>query len=182
MLAPWKKSYDKPRHILQIGDITLSAKVYKIKAMVFPVVTYRCESWTIKKAECQRIDAFKLWCWRRLLDCKIKTVNPKGNQPWIFIRIDAEAEASIFWPPDVKRWLTGKDRCWERLKAGGERDDRGRDGCIASLTQWTWVWANSRKQWKTGKPDMLQSMGSQRVGHDWATEQQKKGNWYRIYT
>ena len=78
MLAPWKKSYDKPRHILQIGDITLSAKVYKIKAMVFPVVTYRCESWTINKAEHQRTNAFKLWCWRRLL--KVPWTAKRSNQ------------------------------------------------------------------------------------------------------
>ena len=79
--------------------------------MVFPVVIYGCESWTIKKAECQRIDAFKLWCWRRLLSSKkIKPVNPKGNQSRIFIRrIDAEAEAPILWPPNVKIQLIGKD-------------------------------------------------------------------------
>ena len=82
--------------------------------MVFPVVMYRYESWTIKKAERQRTDAFELWCWRTLespLDSEeIKQVNPKGNQPWIFIgRADAEAEVPIFWPPDVKCQLTGKD-------------------------------------------------------------------------
>ena len=81
--------------------------------MVFPVVIYVCESWPIKKAECQRIDAFELWCWRRFespLDCKeIKPVKPKGNQSWIFIeRTDAEAEVPILWPPDAKNWLIGK--------------------------------------------------------------------------
>ena len=75
---------------------------------------YGCESWTIKKAECQRIDAFELWCWRRLsspLGCKeIKPVNPKENQTWIFIgKTDAEAETPILWPPDEKSWLIGKD-------------------------------------------------------------------------
>ena len=82
--------------------------------MVFPVVVYGCESWTIKKAECWRIDAFELWCWRRLeslLDCKeIKPINPRGNQSWIFIgRTDAAAKTPILWPPDVKNWLIGKD-------------------------------------------------------------------------
>ena len=96
--------------------------------MVFPVVMYSCESWTIKKAECQIIDAFKRWCWRRLLDCKIKTVNPKGNQPWIFTgRTDAEAEASIFRPPDVKSWLTGKDpdpgKDWRQEEKGTTEDE-----------------------------------------------------------
>ena len=89
-------------------------KVCIVKAMVFPVIMYRCESWTIKKAECQRIDAFKLWCWRRLespLESKEnKLVNLKGNQPWILIgRTDAEAEAPILWPPYTKSQCTGKD-------------------------------------------------------------------------
>ena len=82
--APWKKSYDKPRKHLQNRDITLLTKVYIVKAITLPVVIYGCESWTIKKAECQRIDAFELWCWRRLLspvDCKvIQPVQPKGNE------------------------------------------------------------------------------------------------------
>ena len=93
--------------ILKSRDITLSTKVRLVKAMVFPVVMYGCESWTIKKAECQRIDAFELWCWKRLkspLDCKeIQPVQPKGNQSWVFIgKTDFEAETPIFWPPDVK--------------------------------------------------------------------------------
>ena len=126
---------------------------------------------TIKKAECRRTDAFDLWYWRRLLsplDCKeIEPVNPKGNQPWIFIgRTDTEAGAPILWPPDAKRWFTGKRPWfWETLRAGGEGDDRGWDGWMASATQWTWVWANSRRWWRTGKCGVLQSMGSERVGH-----------------
>ena len=108
------KPYDRPRPCIKNKDITLLTKVYIIKAVVFPVVMYWCESWTIKKAEHQRIDAFELWCWRRLespLACKeIKSVNPKGNQPWIFIgRTDAEAKSPILWPPDAKNWLIGKD-------------------------------------------------------------------------
>ena len=91
-------------------DITLPTKVHVVKAMVFLVVMYGCESWTIKTAEHRRIDAFELWCWRRLLsplDYKeIQPVHPKGNQSWIFIgRTDAEAEAPILWPPDAKSWL-----------------------------------------------------------------------------
>ena len=91
--------------ILKSRDITLSTKVLLVKAMVFLVVMYGCESWTMKKAECQRIDAFELWCWRRLfespLDCKeIQPVHPKGNQSWVFIgRTDAKAETPILWPP-----------------------------------------------------------------------------------
>ena len=114
------------------------------------------------------------------LDSKeIKPVNSKRNQPWTFIgRTDAEAEASILWPPDVKRQLTRKRLwCWEGLKTGGEEDDRGQDGWMASLTQWTWVWASSGRWWRTGKPGVLQSMGLQRVGHNWATEQQPPWTW-----
>ena len=93
--------------ILKSRDITLPTKVRLVKAMVFPVVMYGCESWTIKKAEGQRIDAFELWCWRTLespLDCKdIQPVNFKGNQSWVFIGgTDVEAETPIFWPPDAK--------------------------------------------------------------------------------
>ena len=135
-----------------------------------------CESWTTKKAERQRIDASELWCWRRLkrpFDCKeMKSVNPKGNQSWILTgRTDAEAEAPLFWLPDVKSWLTGKDpdagEDWRQEEKG---TTRGRDGWMASLTQWTWVWVNSGSWWWTGRPGVLQSMGSQRVKHNWVTE------------
>ena len=112
--------------IFKSRDIALPTNVHLIMAMVFPVVLYGCESWTIKKAEHRRIDVFELWCWRRVffesrLDCKeIQPVHPKGNQCWIFIRsTDTEAEAPILWPPDAKRWLLwkhpdpGKDWRWE---------------------------------------------------------------------
>ena len=100
--------------ILKSRDVTFLTKVHLVKAMVFPVVMYGCESWTIKKAECWRIDAFEMWCWRTLLsplDCKeIKPVNRKGNYSWVFIgRTDAEAGTPILWPPDAKNWLIGKD-------------------------------------------------------------------------
>ena len=98
--------------ILKSRDITLLTKVCLVKAMVFPVVMYGCESWTIKKAECRRIDAFEMWCWRRLkrpLDYKeFKPVNPKGNQSQIFIG-RTDAEAPILWLPDAKSQLIGKD-------------------------------------------------------------------------
>ena len=94
--------------ILKSRDITLPTKVHLVKAMVFPVVMYGCEIWTIKKAECQRINAFELWCWRRLLRVpwtarRSNTVHPKGNQSWVFIgKTVVEAETPILWPPDVK--------------------------------------------------------------------------------
>ena len=94
--------------ILKSRDITLPTKVCLVKAMVFSVVMHGCESWTIKKAQRQRIDAFELWCWRKLespLDCKeIQPVHPKGDQSWVFFgRSDVEAETPILWPPDAKR-------------------------------------------------------------------------------
>ena len=100
--------------ILKSRDIALQTKVCLVKDMVFPVVMYGCESWTIKKAECRRIDAFDLWCWRRLLSSldwkEIQPVHPKGDQSWVFIgRTDAEAETPILWPPDWKNWLIWKD-------------------------------------------------------------------------
>ena len=100
--------------VLKSRDIILLTRVCIVKAMVFPVVVYGCESWTIKKAERQRIDVFELWCWRILespLDCKeIKPINPERNQSLVFIgRTDAEAEAPILWPPDMKSQFIRKD-------------------------------------------------------------------------
>ena len=135
------------------------------------------------KAEHWRTDAFELWCWRRLLRVPWTVVSPKGNQSWIFIgRTDAETEAPILWPPDTKNWLILKRPwCWARLKAGGEGDNRGWDGWMASLTQWTWVWASSGSWSWTGKPSVLQSMGSQRVEHDWATELNWTERWLYMW-
>ena len=135
------------------------------------------ESWVLKN-----------WCFWTVvlektlespLDCKeIQPVHPKGNQSWIFIgRTDVKAETPILWPPDGKNWLIWKDPdagkepwCWERLRAGGEEEDRGWDGWMASPTQWTWVWVNSGSWWWTGRLGVLQFMGSQRVRYDWTTE------------
>ena len=118
--------------IFKSRDVTLPTKVCLVKAMVFPVVMYGCERWTIKNAECRTIDAFKLWCWRRLLrvlDCKeIQPVHLKGNQSWIFIgRTDVEAETPILWPPDWKNWLIGKDsdagKDWGQEEKGMAEDE-----------------------------------------------------------
>ena len=166
--------------ILKSRDITWLTKTRLVKAVVFPVVLYGCERWTIKKAEHQRIDAFELWCWRRLespLDCKeIQPVHSKGNQSWILIGgTYAEAEA----PNTLATWCeegTHQNRpwYWERLKAGGEGDNTGRNGWMTSPAQWTSVLASSGRWWKTAKPGVLQSMGLQRVGNNWATEQQQQ--------
>ena len=161
--------------ILKSKDITLPTKVCLVKAMVFPVVMYGCElgckeSWVQKNGCFETVVLEKTF--ENPLDCKeIRPVNPKGNQSWIVIgRTYAKVEAPKLWPPDVKSQLIGKD-----LNAGKdwrwrEGDDRGWDFWMASLTQWTWVWVSSGRWRRTGKPGVLKFMGSQRVGHDWATE------------
>ena len=130
--------------------------------------------------DCKEGWLLKNWCFWTLvlentlespLDCKrIKPVNPKGNQSWIFNgRTDIEAETPILWPPDELTHLK-RSWCWKRLKEGGEGDDIGWDGWMASPMWYTWVWVGSRSWWWTGRPGVLQSMLLQRVGHDWATE------------
>ena len=144
---------------------------------------FRCANWIIKKAEHWRIDAFKLWCWRRLLRVpwtsrRSNQSYPKGNQPWIFIgRTDAEAEAPVIWPPDTKSQLIGKTLMLGKIGGRRRRDYRGWDGWKASSTQWTWVCLNSGSWWWTGRPGVLRFMGSQRVRHDWATDL----NWTETY-
>ena len=118
--------------ILKSRDITFETKACIVKAMIFPVGMYGYENWTIKKAEHWRIDAFELWCWRRLLripwNKKIRPVSPKENQSWMFIgRTDAEAEAPILWPPDAKSWLVGKEpdagKHWRQEEKGITGDE-----------------------------------------------------------
>ena len=159
--------------ILKSRDITLSTKVRLVKAMVIPVVTYGCESWTMKKAEYQRIDAFEMWCWRRLL--RIPWTARRAKQPILKeISLGCLLEGLMlklqYFGHLMQSWLIGKDWCWEGLGAGGEGDDRGWDGWMASPTRWTWVWVNSMSWWWTGRPGVLWFMGSQRVRHDWVTE------------
>ena len=167
MLAPWKKSYGR-FSILKSRDITLPTKVQLVKAMVFPVVMYGCELSTEELILLNygvREDP-----WESLGQQGDPTIHLKGNQSWIVIgRTDAEAEAPILWPPAAKNWLAGKDtdagKDW-RQEEKGKREDV----MVESPTRWTWVWASSRSWWWTGRPGVLQSMGSQRVGHNWATE------------
>ena len=158
--------------ILKSRDITLPTKVCLVKAMVFPVVMYRCErldykeSWTSKN-----------WCfWTMVLektlesplDCKeIQPVHPKGDQSWVFIG-SWNSNTLATWCKELTHWK--RPWCWKRLRAGGEGDDRGWNGWMASSTRWTWVWVDSGSWWWTARPVVLQSMGLQRVGHDWATE------------
>ena len=162
--------------ILKSRGIPLPTEVCLFKAMVFS--SSHVWMWELNHKESW---AAKNWCFwtvvlEKTLKCpldykEIKPVHPKGNQAQIFIgRTDAEARAPILWPPDAESWLIGEDpdaeKDWRQEK---EMTDRGWDGWMASLTQWTWVWASSGSWWWTGKPGVLQSMGLQRVRHSWAT-------------
>ena len=133
----------------------------------------------MRELDCEEGWGPKNWCFWTLvfektpespLDCKeIQPVHSRGDQPWDFFgRTDAEAETLVLWPPHVKSWLIGKDsdagRDWGQEEKGTTEDE------MASLTQWTWVWVNSRRWWWTGRPGVLRFMGLQRVGHDWATQ------------
>ena len=166
--------------ILKSRDTSLPTNVHLIKAMVFPVVMYRCESWTVKKAEHQRIDAFELWCWRRLLRVPwtarrsslsiLKEISPEYSLERLMLKLKLQYFDHLMGRTDSfeRPW------CWEGLKAGGEGDDRGWDGWMASPTQWTWVWVSSGSWQMDREPGVLQSMGSQRVRHDWVTELTEK--------
>ena len=144
--------------------------------MVFPIVMYGCERWTTRKAEQWRIDAFELWC-RRLLRVPwtlrrsnqsiLKEINPGISLEGMMLKKWNSSTLATWWE-ELTHWK--RLWCWKRLWAGGEGDDRGWDGWMASRTQWTWVWVNSESWWWTGRPGVLRFMGSQRVGHDWATE------------
>ena len=149
--------------------------------MVFPVVMYGCESWTIKKAEHRRIDAFGLWCWRRLLrvpwterrsnQSLLKEISPGCSLEGLMLKLKLQYFGHLMQRADsffqMRPWY------WEKLRTGGEGDDRGWDDRMASPTQWMWVWVGSGSWWWTGRPGVLWFIGSQRVGHDWVT----KLNW-----
>ena len=144
--------------------------------MVFPVIMCGCESWTVKKAEYQRIDDLELWCWRRLLRVPwtarrsnqsiVKEISPGCSLEGMMLKLKLQYFGHLMRRVDSleEALMLGG------IRAGGEGDDRGWDGWMASWTWWTWVWVNSRSWWWTGRPGVLQFMGSQRVRHDWATE------------
>ena len=155
--------------IFKSRDITLPTKVHLVTAMVFPVVMHGCESWTVKKAECRRIDAFELWCWRRLL--RVPWTSKRSNHPF-----QRRSVLGVHWKDWCWIWnsntlatsceeLTHWKRpwCWKGLGAGGQGDRRGWYGWMASPTQWTWVWVNSGSWWWTGKSGVLWFMGLQKV-------------------
>ena len=145
--------------IFKSKGITLPTNFLLVKPMVFPVVMYKYESWTVKKAEHQRIDAFELWCWRRLL--RVPWTARRSNQSILKDR----SVLGVHWKEWCWSWNSNTLATWcEALTHCGW------DGWMASPIWWTWVWVSSGSWWWTGKPGMLRSMGSQRVRHDWATE------------
>ena len=164
--------------LLKSIDITLPTNVHLVKAMVFPVVMYGYESWTKKKAEHRRIDGFELWCWRRLLRVPwtvrrsnqsiLKEISPEYSLERLMLKLQYFGHLMWRTVSFEKTLILGK------TEGGWEGDNRGWDGWMSSLTPWTWVWVSSGSWWRTRKPSMLQSMGLQRVRHDWVTEL----NWY----
>ena len=148
-------------------------KALLVKTMVFPVVMCGCESWTITKAEHWRIDAFELWCWRRLLRVPwtarrsnqpmVKEISPEYSLEVLMLKLKLQYFGHLMWRADSLE----KTLMLERLKVGGEGNDRGWDGWMTSQTQWTWVWISSLVG-DTGKPGMLQCMGLQR--HKWLSD------------
>ena len=160
---------------LRINILMLLIKCKKldtlVKAMVFPVVMYGCESWTMKKAESRRIDAFELWCWRRLLrvpwtarrsnECILKEISPGCSLVGLMLKLKLQYFGHLMWRANSFEKTLGKFEGRRR---------RGWDGWMASPTQWTWVCVDSRSWWWTGRPGELRFMGSQRVRRDWATE------------
>ena len=161
---------------LETRDITLLTKVCLVKAMVFPVVICGCQSWIIKKAEHWRTDPFKLWCWRRLFRVHwtarrsnqliLKKINPEYSLEGLMLKLKLKLQyfGHLMWRVDLLK----RTWCWERLRAGGEGDDRGWDGWIASSSQWSCVWANSRTV--KDREDWCAVHGSRRVRNWTATE------------
>ena len=175
-LTPWKESYDQPRQ-----HIKKHRHYFVNKGPSSQGYGFSCGPVWMWEVDYKESWAQKNWCFWTVvlektlespLDCKeIQLVHSKGDQSWGFIgRTDVEAETPIFWPPHAKSWLIVRPWCWDRLRAGGEGDNRGWDGWMVLSTQWIWVWVNSRSWWRKGRPGVLWFMGLQRVGHDWATE------------
>ena len=161
--------------LLKSRDVTLQTKVSLVKATVFPVVMYWCESWTIKQAKIQRIDAFELWCWRRLLRVPwtsrrsnqsiLKEISPEYSLEGLLLKLKLQYFGHLM----QKTNSLGKTLMLGKIE-GRRGDDRGWDGWMASPTQSTWIWVSSGSRGWTGRPGVLQSMGSQGVRHNWATE------------
>ena len=180
MLTPWKKSMTKLDSILKSRDITLPTKVHLVEAMAFPVVMYGCESWTIKKAVHQRIDAFELWCWRRLLwvpwtarrsnQSILKEINPEYSLEGLKLKLKLQYVGHLMWRTNSleKTLMLGKTESWR------EGDIRSWNAWMASPAQWTWVWVSSRSWWWKGSLACCSPWGYK--GQTWLSD--SKLNWF----
>ena len=183
MLTPWKESYDQPRQCIKkqrhyFANKGPSSQGYGYSSghVWMCELDYK-ESWAPKNW------CFELWCWRRLLRVPwtargsnqsiLKEINPGCSLEGLILKLKLQYFGHLMLRTDSSE----KTRCLERLRAGGEGDNRGWDGWMASPTQWTWVWVDSGSWWWTGRPGVLKFMGSQRVRHNWATEP----NWTELW-
>ena len=154
----WQESYDKPRQCVKKQRHYSAKKIHTVKAIVFPVVKYSCESWTVKKAECQRTDDLELWCWRRLLKLPwttrrsnqsiLREINPQYSLERLKLKLQNFGHLMRTANSGKRPW------CWERLRAEGKEGVRGWYGWMASRTQWPSTWANFRRWWGTGRSSM----------------------------
>ena len=173
---PWKKSYEQPRQHIKKQRHYFTTEGPSSQSYGFSNSHIWCKSWTIKKVECQKVDAFELLCWRRLLrvpstarrcnQSLLKNASPEYSLEGLILKLKLQYFGYLMWRINSleKTLMLGK------IEGGGEGDDRGWDGWMASLNQRTWIWVSSGSWQWTGKPGILQSMGLQRVRHDWATE------------
>ena len=185
MLTPWKESYDKPNSTLKNRDITLPTKVYLVKDMFFPVVMYGCESWTIKKAEHQRIDAFELWCGRRLLKVPwtarrsnqsiLKEISPGCSLEGLMLKLKLQYFGHLMERADSleKTLMLGRRKDWGQEEKGTIEDEM-----VGWHPRHNEHELNSGSWWWTGRPGVLQFTGSQRVRHNWVTELYRTGHRY----
>ena len=175
MRNPWKESYDQPRQHIKKQSHYFVNKVRLLKAMVFPVVMYGCESWTIKKAECWRIDAFELWCWRRLLRVPwaarsnqsiLKETSPGCSLEGLMLKLKLQYFGHLMWRADSLKNTPMLGKIEGRRRRGRQR--RRWLDCITNSMELGL--GGLQSWWRTGRPGVLQFMGSQRVRHYWATE------------
>ena len=185
MLGPWKKTYDKPRECIKKQRYHFLTKVRTVKAMVYPVVMYGCESWAIKNAEPQRIDAFELWCWRRLLrvlwaarssnQSILKEINSEYSLKGLVLKLKLQYFGHLM----QRAYSLEKTALLEKIKGKEEKEATGWASWMTSLTQWTWIWANSGRWW--GQRSLACcSLWCHRVRHDLVTEQQLESVNYQI--
>ena len=173
--SPWKKSYDKRRQYIKKERYHFADQSPSSQAVVLPVVMYGCQSWTIKKAKCWRIDAFKLWCWRRptvpwtARRSILREINLEYSLKGLMLKLKLQYFGHLMQRTDSleKPW------CWERLRAEREGNNRRWDGWMVSRTQWTWVSSNSGRQWRTGNLECCSLWGRKESDLTWPPNNNK---------